>query len=89
MWSASWVLAATVSFASSGHWCHERRLKIDIGLISVYQVNSGDQEDGGDSNSVKLGKSLANALIIVGGICCATFLVACLYRFRCMKVRAK
>lgn len=55
-------------------------------LLSVYQVNEGDGDGGGDSNSVKLGKSLANALAIVGGICAATFLVACLYRFRCMKV---
>jgi hypothetical protein len=55
---------------------------------SVYTVYNDDGAGGkGDSNSVKLGKSIVNALVIVGCICAATFLVVCLYKFRCMKVK--
>ena len=39
-----------------------------------------------DSDSVKLGKSVINALTIVGVICAATFVVVLLYKFRCMRV---
>lgn len=39
-----------------------------------------------DSNEAKLGKSLVNALAIVGSIVVATVLVILLYKFRCMKV---
>jgi presenilin 1 len=54
--------------------------------VSVYAINDGDADgNGGDSNSVKLGKSLINALTIVGVICGATFVVVLLYKFRCMK----
>ncbi|KAM3576450.1 hypothetical protein VYU27_001616 [Nannochloropsis oceanica] len=54
--------------------------------VSVYAINDGDADgNGGDSNSVKLGKSLINALTIVGVICGATILVVLLYKFRCMK----
>ena len=54
---------------------------------SVYTVYNDDGSgSGGDSNSVKLGKSLVNALTIVGSICIATFIVVLLYRYRCMKV---
>lgn len=61
--------------------------------MSIYTINDGsgsedgDDADAGDSTSVKLGKSLANALTIVGVICAATFVVVLLYKFRCMKVR--
>lgn len=54
--------------------------------VSVYTIDDGDADGtGGDSNSVKLGKSVINALTIVGVICAATFLVVLLYKFRCMK----
>ncbi|TFJ85532.1 hypothetical protein NSK_003042 [Nannochloropsis salina CCMP1776] len=54
--------------------------------VSVYAIDDGDADGkGGDSNSVKLGKSLVNALTIVGVICGATFVVVLLYKFRCMK----
>jgi len=54
--------------------------------VSVYAINDGDADgNGGDSNSVKLGKSLINALTIVGVICGATFVVVLLYKYRCMK----
>lgn len=64
--------------------------------MSVYTINTGGGGDddgdgvgGGDSATVKLGKSLANALTIVGVICAATFVVVLLYKFRCMKVRGR
>jgi hypothetical protein len=56
------------------------------GGLTVYNDDDGSN-GAGESNSERLGKSMINALTIVGTICVATFLVVLLYKFRCMKVQ--
>jgi presenilin-like A22 family membrane protease len=53
-------------------------------FFMVYDTS--DDENNTDSNSAKLGKSSANALVIVCVICAATFLIVLLYKYRCMKI---
>ena len=43
-------------------------------------------ESGEQSSSQKLGSSILNALVIVGVICVATFVLVACYYFRCLKV---
>lgn len=53
--------------------------------LDAYTVyNVGDES--GDTNTVKLGKSIVNALIIVCVLAAATFGIVCLYKYRCMKL---
>ena len=54
--------------------------------ISVYLVNS---ETSGQSSSQKLSGSVINALVIVGVIALATFILVACYYYRCLKVCQK
>jgi presenilin 1 len=49
--------------------------------MGAYEIFQGAN---GDSNPMKLGKSLANAVVIVLFIAAATFMIVLLYRYRCM-----
>uniref|UniRef100_A0A7S2XWZ8 Presenilin n=1 Tax=Fibrocapsa japonica TaxID=94617 RepID=A0A7S2XWZ8_9STRA len=51
--------------------------------LSAYEVY--DTSDESDSDSVRLGKSVINALTIVLVLAGATFAIVLLYKFRCMK----
>jgi hypothetical protein len=55
-------------------------------MYTVYSDGDGSGHDA-DTNSVKLYKSLANALAIVGSIVVATCLVILLYKYKCMKCK--
>jgi len=54
------------------------------GGLSAYEVFDTSANTGA-SNSVRLGESVVNALIIVGVLAVATFGIVLLYKFRCMK----
>jgi len=52
--------------------------------LKVYDITD-DDTGGGDTNSVKMGKSMVNALTIVAVLASFTFLLVFLYWVRCMK----
>mmetsp|Transcript_5232 Transcript_5232/g.5362 ORF Transcript_5232/g.5362 Transcript_5232/m.5362 type:complete len:457 (+) Transcript_5232:114-1484(+) len=52
--------------------------------LKVYDIDD-DDTGGGDSNSIKMGKSFINALTIVCVLALFTFLLVFLYWMRCMK----
>mmetsp|Transcript_54671 Transcript_54671/g.150586 ORF Transcript_54671/g.150586 Transcript_54671/m.150586 type:complete len:213 (+) Transcript_54671:341-979(+) len=59
----------------------------DGGGQSLDQYTIYDESDeSGDTTSVRLGKSMVNALIIVCGLAAATFCIVCLYKYRFMKL---
>ncbi len=59
--------------------------------LRVYDISDDDAatDDGGgqDSNSLKFGKSIINALVIIIVLACFTFVLVFCYYMRCMKVR--
>lgn len=55
----------------------------------VYEINDDDtatDDQGGDSNSEKFGKSLINAFVIIIVIALFTFVLVFCYWMKCMKV---
>lgn len=55
-------------------------------MYDISDDEGSDDDQGGDSNSVKLGKSLVNAIIIVCVLGMFTFVLVFCYWMRCMKV---
>lgn len=55
------------------------------GGLSIYDISDGSESSMNDSNTVKLGKSMINAIVIVGAIALMTLVVVFLYWARCMK----
>jgi Presenilin len=55
------------------------------GGLSVYDISDGSESSLNDSNTVKLGKSMINAIVIVGAIALMTSVVVFLYWARCMR----
>ena len=60
------------------------QLRSDGGL-SVYDISDGSDASINDSNTVKFGKSMINALVIVCAIALMTFMIVFLYWARCVK----
>ncbi len=60
-------------------------------LISIRAINSSYlvyNEVQGAKTSTVVGQSLVNALVVIGFVTALTFLLACLYKFNCMRVCA-
>ena len=55
------------------------------GGLSVYDISDGSESGMNDSNTVKLGKSMINAIVIVCAMAFMTFVIVFLYWARCMK----
>ena len=56
------------------------------GGLKVYDISDDDwYDDSGDSNTEKLGKSMINALTIVGTMAALTFVIVFLYYIRCTR----
>jgi len=60
----------------------ETREQGEQAMASAYQVWNVDSSSGNTEQALAL--SLANALVMVSVICCMTFVIVLLYRFRCM-----
>ena len=60
------------------------QLSADGGL-SVYDISDGSDASINDSNTVKFGKSMINALVIVCAIALMTFVIVFLYWARCVR----
>lgn len=50
---------------------------------------SSESSDSGGGGGAEIGKSLVNALVIIGAIAVLTFGMALLYKYNCMKVGLK
>lgn len=55
------------------------------GGLSIYDISDGSEASINDSNTVKLGKSMINALVIVCAMALMTFVIVFLYWARCMQ----
>ena len=55
------------------------------GGLSVYDISDGSDADMNDSTTVKLGKSMINAIVIVCAMAIMTFVIVFLYWARCMR----
>ena len=55
------------------------------GGLSIYDIRDGSEASINDSNTVKLGKSMINALVIVCAMALMTFVIVFLYWARCMQ----
>ena len=55
------------------------------GGLSIYDISDGSEASVNDSNTVKLGKSMINALVIVCAMALMTFVIVFLYWARCMQ----
>ena len=55
------------------------------GGLSVYDISEGSESSLNDSNTVRLGKSMINAIVIVCAMALMTFVIVFLYWARCMR----
>ena len=55
------------------------------GGLSIYDISDGSEAGLNDSKTVKLGKSMINAIVIVSAIALMTFVIVFLYWARCVK----
>ena len=62
----------------------ETRAEGQQAMASAYQVWTVDSDSSSSSATQNLALSLANALVMVTVICCMTFVIVLLYKFRCM-----